>query len=390
MIRRSIVSVATLAGITALLAACTAQSSSSPSSSPSSSTSSASTTAALRVSFNPETKKLIPYSPVSSWCGKKHTGIKMAVSDGVSFNTWRQLAFATIKQQALECPAINPNIQEVSGNGNQQTTISDINSLVAEGVKLIILNGDFGQAELPAITAATKKGVTVVPYVSAVGGTPGVNYAASTIENGPAIGEELMQKVAQYLKGKGTVIFLGGNAGAPSSQAQFDGAMQALKSYPGMKMLVSAPVATDWAEPEAQQAVAGLIAKYPQISAVYTDYGPTAQGAADAFIAAGKKIPVIATVATGNQLGCFWHKESSTANSFVFFSADATLAMPMAGTQQGIAAATGGKYTANQSFVLPIVYDTPAGKDPVCNASLPTAADFTGPLSVAQMVKVLK
>jgi ribose transport system substrate-binding protein len=387
MNRKSTTTAAAAVSIAVVLAACTAQSSDDTSPSAGTTGGPSGTAAVVTVTFDPEAKKLVPDVPASDWCGKKQ--VKMAVADGVSFNKWRQIAFAVIKKQAAQCPAVSPDIKEVSANGDQQKAISDINTLVAQGIDLIIINADFGQAQLPAIKAAHRAGVAVVPYVSAVGGTPGVDYVAATIEDGQATGKELTTSVAKYLKGKGNVIFLGGNAGAPSSQAQFDGAMVALKDFPDVKMLVDAPVATNWAEPDAQKAVAGLIAKYPKIDAVYTDYGPTAIGAVNAFVAAGRKPPVIATVASGNQLGCVWEKFSTTPNKFEFFSADSTHAMPMAGAQQGIAAATGGKFNPNQMFILPIVYDTPAGKNPVCDKSLPVDADFTSPLDTTELAAAL-
>ena len=43
---------------------------------------------------------------------------------------------------------------------------------------------------------------------------------------------------------------------------------------------------------EAQRVMAGMLAKYPQIDAVMSDYGLGSMGALRAFVAAGRKIPL--------------------------------------------------------------------------------------------------
>ena len=386
---RTRISVAALLGAAVLLAGCTAESSS-DSSKPSSGESGGSDTGSAevaQVSFDPETKKLVPDTPVEEWCGD--TPVKMGVADGVSFNKWRQLAFKVMENQVALCPAVDPEIIYVSANGDQQKAISDINSLVAQGVDLIVTNDDFGNAMLPAYKKAVDAGVKVVTYASGHDGVPGVDVTAATPEDAVAVGKALAEELIKALDGKGTVLFLGGPAGAPLSVGQYEGFQQAIADHPDMKLIPDEPVVTNWFLPDAQKATTALIAKNPDIDAIYADYGPTGIGAINAFEAAGLPVPPVAAVASGNDLLCLWQERSSGPDRFEIITADSTHAMPLAGVQQGIAAATGADYIPLQQFLLPVVYNSLEGRDPVCDPDLPGDADFTGPLTDEEMVAVL-
>jgi len=381
------ISAATLAGAMILLAGCTAESDSGSGSSSSGDSDAPGAAEPVQVSFDPESKKLVPDRPVDEWCGD--TPVKMGVADGVPFNKWRQLAFKVMENQVALCPAVDPDIIYVSANGDQQKAISDINSLVAQGVDLIVTNDDFGDAMLPAYKSAVDAGVKVVTYASPHDGVPGVDVTAASPEDAVAVGKALAEELIKALDGKGTVLFLGGPAGAPLSVDQYKGFEEAIADHPDMKLIPDEPVVTNWALPDAQKATTALIAQNPEIDAIYADYGPTGIGAINAFEAAGLPVPPVAAVASGNDLLCLWEQKSTGSDRFELITADSTHAMPLAGVQQGIAAATGADYDPLQLFLLPTVYNTLEGRDPVCAADLPGDADFTGPLTDEEMVAVL-
>ncbi len=377
MNRRPMTLLVPLAGVALLGAACTAQTNATSPSAGATSSNPSVTTA--RVSAEPNV-------PLSSWCGDKT--LKVGVADGFGGNAWRTISLNVIKEEAAKCPAISKNILYTNAGGDQQKAISDINSLVAEGVNVLVVYPDFGPAELPAIRAAKKAGVDVVPYDASVGGTPGVDYTATTVSDAYSGGETLANWVGKTVK-TGNVIFLGGIPGAPTSAQYMAGIKTALKQYPGMKLLVNQPVVTNWTKVGAQTAVTGLIARYNKIDAVITDYGVTAVAAIDAFTAAGKKIPAIASLATDNELGCTWQADSKGANKFPIFSIDGTNDMAQLALRQGVAAANGKSYHAMQLFELPVFMDSTAGKNPLCVASLPPDADLSSPLSQAQLTAIL-
>jgi ribose transport system substrate-binding protein len=106
-------------------------------------------------------------------CGTKP--IRVALVDGFGGNSWRRITRAEYEDEARKCP----NITEVlyaDGQNNPQKTISDIQSLVAQGVEAIVVFPDAGPAMLPAIRAAHKAGTAIVAYTASPGGKPGVDY----------------------------------------------------------------------------------------------------------------------------------------------------------------------------------------------------------------------
>ncbi len=320
----------------------------------------------------------------AEWCGDKP--IKIGLSDGYGGNAWRQISFETIRQEALKCPAVDPEILYTNANGDPAKANSDINSLVAQGVDLLIVYSDFGEAQLPALRAAFEAGITVIPYNADPGGAPGVDYTAKIIMDAKSGGKDLGDWMGKTL-GSGNIVFLGGIPGAPTSATLMDGIKEALAAYPDVKLLVDEPVTTNWNKVDAQKAMAGLLAKYPQIDGVITDYGVTAVAAINAFEAAGKPVPAIGSLAGSNELGCVW-KDISKSTGFPIFSVDSTNDMAQWALRMGVAAANGKPVDPSLKFRMPVFIDSENGAAPPCVTDLPPDADLSSPLTEDQL-KVL-
>lgn len=368
-----------LAGIAALATACAGQTTATDSAGGAAS-SGASAAGAKKVTVDRN-------ATVGTWCGDKE--LKVGLADGFGGNAWRQISLEVVRQEVAKCPAVDKKILYANAAGDQQKANSDINSLVAQGVDVLIVYPDFGPAELPALRAATKAGVRVVPYDAEVGGKAGVDYTATTVADSFTGGGDLAAWVAKTIK-KGNVVFLGGIPGAPTSAQYIAGMKSSFKQNPGIKLLLDKPVVTNWTKVDAQKAVTGLIAKFPKIDAVVTDYGVTAVAAIDAFKAAGKKVPAIASLATNNELGCVWKKASGGSGRFEIFSIDSTNDMAQLALRQGVGAANGKQVAPMQLFRLPTFTDSTAGRNPPCNPKLPPDADLSSPLSESQLAAILR
>ena len=323
----------------------------------------------------------------STWCGDKP--LKIGLADGVGGNAWRKISFEVVRREAAKCPAVDPEILYTNAGGDQQKATSDINGLVSQGVDVLLVMADFGPAQLPALRAATRDGVTVVPYDIDPGGIPGVDYTAKIVMNATGGGEDLGAWVGRTI-GKGNIVFLGGNAGAPGSALLLEGIKTALRQFPDVHLLEDQPVVTNWNKVDAQKAVSGLIARYPQIDAVITDYGVTAVAAIEAFAAAGLPIPAIASLATTNELGCVWRAQRDAGREFPLFSVDSTNDMAQLGLRMGVAAANGKPVNPIESFRMPAFLDSVSGAEPPCDPSLPLDADFSSPLPAADLAALLK
>lgn len=315
--------------------------------------------------------------PAEEWCGEKP--LKVGLSDGYGGNAWRQISLEVIRAEIAKCPAVDGEVLYTNANGDQQKAASDINGLVSQGVDVLIVYPDFGPAQIPALRAATRAGVTVIPYDGDPGGTPGEDYTAKIVMGTEAGGQDLGSWMVKTL-GTGNIVFLGGIAGAPTSAQLLDGISSALEGQDGVKLVVDEPVTTNWNKVDAQKAVSGLIAKYPNIDGVITDYGVTAAAAIDAFANAKVDIPAIASLATSNELGCLWHTMRDRGQEFPLFSVDSTNDMAQAAIRKGIAAANGMETAPSEVFRMPVFIDSENGKEPPCVKDLPLDADLSSPL----------
>src|SRR5207244_6781660 len=142
-------------------------------------------------------------SAVSSkypWCGPKQASI--ALADGFGDNTWRELTRYSAVTVAAECPSVTKYVY-ANGEGNTQKAISDINSLVAQGITAIVDFPDAGKAMLPVLTKAYQAGAIVVPYRVFPGGTAGQNYNAYLSTDFTSAGVLWGKDVASALNGQG-------------------------------------------------------------------------------------------------------------------------------------------------------------------------------------------
>jgi ribose transport system substrate-binding protein len=323
------------------------------------------------------------------WCGPSQATI--ALADGFGDNTWRELTRYSAVTIAAQCPSVTKYIY-ANGEGNTQKAISDINSLVAQGVTGIVDFPDAGKAMLPVLTKAFHEGSIVVPYRVFPGGTAGTNYNAYISTNFTSAGVLWGKDVAGALHGKGNVVFLGGPPANSQSLDEYNGLQSVFKKYPDIHIIGQQPYnVTNWDPAMTQQVVASLLAKYPKIDAVVSDFGTALAASFTQFKKAGREIPVIATE-DGNSLGCDWAEMHGSNPNFKLFTVSSQTWMVEYAMRYTIALATKGKLPS--STVVPQQnYENSVTNDPnppVCNKQLPATAIMSSGLSTDQQVAALK
>ncbi len=322
------------------------------------------------------------------WCGPKQASI--ALADGFGDNTWRELTRYSAVTVAAQCPSVTKYVYD-NGEGNTQKAISDINSLVAQGITAIVEFPDAGEAMLPALTKAYQAGAIVVPYRVFPGGAAGQNYSAYISTDFTSAGVLWGQDVATALHGQGNVVFLGGPPANSQSLAEYQGLQSVFGKYPGIHVIGQKPYnVTNWDPALTQQVVASLLSKYPKIDAVVSDFGTALAASFTQFQKAGRKIPVIATE-DGNSLGCDWASMHQADPAFELFTVSSQTWMVEYAMRYAIALATKGKVPS--STVVPQQnYEnsvTGSPNKPVCDSSLPATAIMSSGLTAAQQQAAL-
>jgi ribose transport system substrate-binding protein len=315
-----------------------------------------------------------------SFCGTKP--ITLAVLDGYGTNAWSAASYAAVRSEAAKCS--NVKVITAAGGGDLQKSISDITSSVAQGANAITVIPDFGSAELPAIQQATGQGVKVVPWGADPGGVNGKDFVGYVDWNAGNSGTIWAQWMVKALHGKGNVVYTGGPAGNPVGAAQLAGIVAVFKTHPGMKLLTgnkSWPV-TNWDPATAQKVTAALLAKYPKIDGIISNYGTDALASARAFQAAGRKLVPITTL-DANGLSCLYKK-----NGIALSTISNRNWLGRIAARKAIAAAEGLPNGEPNIYKLTFFEDTLAtGKPLQCNPKL--SADWYGSdkLTSAQIAK---
>ncbi|WP_244869844.1 substrate-binding domain-containing protein [Paraburkholderia aspalathi] len=323
---------------------------------------------------------------ITPMCGTKP--MIVGVSDGYGGNTWRKTGLAEVKDELSRCKNVTRLIYS-NANGDPQKANSDINSMVAQGINVLILLPDFGAVQLPAMRAAMKAGVAVVPYSAQMAGTPGRDYVVNVVGDTQQIGVLWADWLGTTLK-KGNVVFMGGSPGATTSQNFMDGLRGGLKKYPNLKLLNEQYIVTNWNPVDAQKATVGLIAQYPKIDAIVTDGGETALAAVKAFEQAHLPVPAIATIASDNQVNCHYMSAKQSGKPYPYYTLDGTTTYVRFAVRQGVAAYQG---TVNKESpsILPFAYaDSAKGLDPKCDPTAPPDADLTSALPPQKLKAVFE
>jgi ribose transport system substrate-binding protein len=322
-------------------------------------------------------------SGAPSWCGSKK--ISFALADGFGDNNWRKITVGEARDEAAECKSITKFIY-TDGQGNTQKAISDIHGLAAQGVNAAVVFPDAGQAVLPAVRDAYHAGVVTVPYRVFPGGKAGTDYNYYISTQFQQAGQLWGKWLDTALHCKGNVINLGGPPANSQSLAEYQGLKQAIASCPGIHIIGQTPYyVTNWDPAQTQKVVTAVLAKYPKIDAITTDFGAALASAFSAFSQANRKIPAIATE-DSNQLSCDQKKLK-----FPLFTVDSQNWMVRTAVDFAVAKATGG--TVPSSTVVPqkAFEDSLTGKPhPVeCVPSLPADAILSSHLTHAQLKTAL-
>lgn len=230
--------------------------------------------------------------------------ITVAYADGFGENVWRRVTAMEFIQQALTYPEIG-KIKYTSAGGDASKAISDIQAYTSQGVNVIVVFADAGDALLPAIQEAKDAGIKVVLHNGTTSGKAGTDYLANISEDICGLGAGFLNAVVEGNPAAKTIVALGGTPGNPLSATWQACADKEAAKHDGLK--IAAKMDTNWTQEGTLTAVTAALSQFDPVDGYIYEYADGFRGAVRAYQAANKPMNFVAALRTDEQgLFCDW------------------------------------------------------------------------------------
>lgn len=166
--------------------------------------------------------------------------------------------------------------------------IEQVESFIAQGVDVIIMNPCEVEASSPAVTKALAANIPIINVNSETTAKPSAFIGSDDVESARIA----MKFIAEKLGGKGNVLMMHGYMGQAAQIKREQGAREVLKQYPGLKLI--AHQTADWDRAKAMSLMENWIQSYGgTINAVFAQNDEMGMGAVKALTDAGLKNKVV-------------------------------------------------------------------------------------------------
>ena len=210
--------------------------------------------------------------------------IPIGFSQGTMESSWRvNMVEGNKKYAEANLPDVDLII--TNGENNASKQVSDVESLIAQGVKVLIISPVTADALTPVVKQAMDSGIPVVTLDRKVNTDVTAHIGADNV----LIGETAGKFVCETLGGEGSVIEIQGTAGASATVDRHDAFRRVLaEECPNVKV-VADQVANYVREP-AIKFMEDMLQRFPsgEIDLVYAHNDDMALGAVTALEAAGR------------------------------------------------------------------------------------------------------
>ncbi|TNC61509.1 ABC transporter substrate-binding protein [Rubellimicrobium roseum] len=236
---------------------------------------------------------------------------RIALSNNYAGNSWRQAmlqSWETVTGQAVADGVVAEAPAFTTAENQATEQAAQIQNIILEGYDAIVLNAASPTALNGAVKEACDAGIVVVSFDGIVTEPCAYRIAVDFREMG--------RKQVEYLSGRlpegGNLLEIRGLAGVFVDDEISAGIHAGVEQFPQFSIVGS--VHGDWAQDVAQRAVAGVLPSLPDDIVGVVTQGGDGYGAAQAFAAAGREMPII--VMGNRQDELLWWKEQRDANGY--------------------------------------------------------------------------
>lgn len=216
--------------------------------------------------------------------------MKIALSNGYAGNSWRQAMLKSwdkVGKAAVADGTVAAADAFTTPAREAPQQAAQIQNLILQGYNAIVLDALSPDALNGAVKQACDAGIVVVAFDGLV--TAPCAYKV-TINLADTYGAEQVRQMAKFLPDGGNLLYVRGVAGTSIDDDITKGVMAEIAKHPNLKIVST--VEGDWDQTTAQKAVTGVLPSLPPIAGII-DQGGDGYGAAEAFRAAGRPLPII-------------------------------------------------------------------------------------------------
>ncbi|MBN8997464.1 MAG: ABC transporter substrate-binding protein [Rhizobiales bacterium] len=235
------------------------------------------------------------------------SGKRVALSNNYAGNSWRQSMLQSwdkVGKQAIADKIVAAADPFTTADKEAPTQAAQLQNLILQGYDAIVINSASPDALNGAVKQACDAGIVVVAFDGLV--TEPCAYKV-TVDLAETYGAEEVRQIAKRLPDGGNLLYIRGLAGTSIDDDITKGVYAEIAKHPNLKIVNE--VYGNWDQTTAQKAVATVLPSLPKIDAVL-DQGGDAYGAAQAFNAAGRPLPLILLGNRQDELA--WWKEQIT------------------------------------------------------------------------------
>ena len=239
------------------------------------------------------------------------SGMKIALSNNYAGNSWRQAMLTSwekITGEAVTSGVVAAADAFTTAENQATEQAAQIQNMILQGYNAIVVNAASPTAINGAIKEACDAGIIVVSFDGIVDEPCAWRIAVDF----KAMGESEVDYLNENMPAGGNILEIRGLAGVFVDDAISSGIMAGVAEYPQFKVVGS--VHGDWAQDVAQKAVAGILPSLPADIVAVVTQGGDGYGAAQAFAAAGRPMPMIIMGNREDELK--WWKEQKDASGY--------------------------------------------------------------------------
>ena len=235
---------------------------------------------------------------------------RIALSNNYAGNSWRQAmlkSWGKVGEQAVADGVIAAADAFTTAENQVTEQAAQIQNLILQGYDAIVINAASPDALNGAVREACDAGITVVSFDGIVTEPCAWRIAVDFKQ----MGKDEVLYLSEKMPDGGNLLEIRGLAGVFVDDEISAGIHEGVAETSGFEVVGS--VHGDWAQDVSQKAVAGILPSLPEVAAVVTQ-GGDGFGAAQAFAAAGRPIPLIIMGNRHDELT--WWKEQKDANGY--------------------------------------------------------------------------